>query len=107
MENLIDSLDSSFLEKIRPILYRGGFTSVREALKEQALLLIYDRINQYENECNYFYEKYKTTYEKVLEKTEAEKGKENFILEDDLLDWRFALEMLQKLRQIKLEIENA
>ena len=107
MENVNDALDSSFLEKVKPVLQRGGYAGVREALKEQALLLIHGRINQYENECNFFEQKYKASYNDILGKTEKEKGKEDFALEDDLLDWRFALEMLEKLRQAKQEIENA
>ncbi len=100
------NLDVDFLRKVGPVLRNMGFANEREALKEQALLLILSKINRYRTECSYYEKKYGMTFEKFAVMVQ-EIGEENFEYEDDLLDWRFARETLEDLMCQKKEIEDA
>ncbi|MEW6447278.1 MAG: hypothetical protein AB1426_04200 [Bacillota bacterium] len=100
------NLDAAFLEKVRPVLRELGFASERDALKEQALLLLLHKINRYEAECAFFAKKYGMSFEEFVKHLEAS-GKEDFEKEDDLLDWRFAAETLAELKRQLQEIERA
>jgi len=100
------SLDAGFLRKVRPVLRELGFASEREALKEQALLLLLSKISRYEAECAFFEKKYGMSFEEFVKHLEGQ-GKEDFEKEDDLLDWRFAAETLAELKQRVQEIERA
>lgn len=100
------NLDAEFLRKVGPVLRNMGFADVREALKEQALLLLLGKINRYQAECSYFEKKYGMTFEKFATMIQGNGG-EIFEHEDDFLDWRFAKETLEDLTRQKKEIENA
>jgi len=100
------NLDAEFLSKVGPVLRNMGFANEREALKEQALLLILGKINRYRAECSYYEKKYGMTFEKFVAMVQENDG-ENFEHEDDLLDWRFAKETLEDLMHQKKEIEDA
>ncbi|MBE3573563.1 MAG: hypothetical protein IMW95_11565 [Moorella humiferrea] len=99
-------LDADFLRKVVPVLRNMGFADEREALKEQALLLILSKINRYRAECSYYEKKYGMTFEKFAAELDQDNG-EDFAREDDLLDWRFAKETLEDLLRQKKEIEDA
>ncbi|CEP68482.1 Uncharacterized [Moorella glycerini] len=100
------NLDADFLRKVGPVLRNMGFANEREALKEQALLLILSKINRYRAECSYYEKKYGMTFEKFAAMVHENSG-EDFEHEDDLLDWRFAKETLEDLMRQKKEIEDA
>ena len=100
------NLDAAFLRKVRPVLREMGFAGEREALKEQVLLLLLSKISRYEAECAFFEKKYGMSLEEFVKHLESHE-KEDFEKEDDLLDWRFASETLDELKQRVQEIERA
>ncbi|MDN5344621.1 MAG: hypothetical protein PWQ18_732 [Clostridia bacterium] len=100
------NLDVDFLRKVGPVLRNMGFANEREALKEQALLLILSKINRYRAECSYYEKKYGMTFASFAAMVQENDG-EVFEYEDDLLDWRFATETLEDLMRQKKEIEDA
>jgi hypothetical protein len=59
------------------------------------------------SEVRHFEGKYRMDFEAFRKKVEHVEDHENFEMEDDLLDWRFAVEALDRLRRQKQELENA
>lgn len=76
----------------KPVLAEFGFTDAKELIREQIILMLQARISQYEAEKKIFEDKYKGHY-KTVSKTRFKT--EKFDLEDDLNDWRFALEAIE------------
>lgn len=100
------NLDARFLRKVGPILREMGFANEKEALREQALLILLSKISRYKAECSLFEKKYGMSFEEFAALVESS-DREDFEKEDDLLDWRFAKETLEELMKEKQEIERA
>jgi hypothetical protein len=100
------NLDSDFLQKVSPILREAGFSDEKEALKEQALMLLMGKVSRYQAECAFFEEKYGMSFEEFASRVQVT-GEENFEEDDDFLDWRFARESLADLRHRLQELKHA
>lgn len=86
-ENLLKSIHSVFLESHE--------TDEEGALVEVSLMIAISKRDKYLSECKRFEDKYKMTFDALETKARAEKGKEDFEIEDDLNDWEFALTSLK------------
>ncbi|MFZ2419421.1 MAG: hypothetical protein WAW22_12995 [Smithellaceae bacterium] len=93
-----------FLKLVKPVLAEFGFADEKELIREQIVLMLEARISQYEAEKRMFEDKYKGRYEKVSKKCFRV---EKFDFEDDLNDWRFALEAIEANNRKLGEILNA
>ncbi len=93
-----------FMKLARPMLAEFGFADEKELIKEQLILMLEARISHYEAETKIFEDKYRGRYEKIVRKSSPV---ENFDLEDDLNDWRFALEAIETNRKKLREFLNA
>lgn len=89
------------------VLSEKGYFSEEEMLKDVYFLNALSKIEQYKAEVGFFEKKYKTdlkSFEKMIHKT---KGKEDFIKENDLDDWVFAISALKwwskKAKEIKID----
>lgn len=79
--------------------------------KDAAYLFVLSKIDQYKGEKDYFEHKYKKYFRDVEREAHAEKGKEDFKLEEDLEDWEFALKSLEywenQFHQLRNNVEVA
>ncbi|MEW6665742.1 MAG: hypothetical protein AB1512_11050 [Thermodesulfobacteriota bacterium] len=104
---MANSLDQKFIETSESIIAKLGFKDIRSFVKQQASLLILAKIDKYESENTFFERKYKTSFEEFQERRKGKEGKEVYEEEDDYLDWRFARESLNHLREQKQELDHA
>jgi len=100
-------LDAGFVEKSESIVTQLGFKDLKSFVKNQTLLMLMPRIEKYEAENKRFEAKYCMGFKVFQKKTEGMKNEEVFTREDDYLDWRFAIEALDRLRKQKQELEHA
>ena len=73
---------------IEEILTKTGQTK-ESVLIEHIVMTGLAKLSRYEAQCIYFEKKYNETLEKFQERMSQE-GSEDFINEDDLMDWEFA-----------------
>lgn len=100
-------LDHKFVETSEAILSQFGYKDLKAFVKRHASLLLLAKIEKYESEVRQFEDKYRTDFEALSRKVDQVEDQEDFEVEDDLLDWRFAAEALVRLRRQKQELENA
>jgi hypothetical protein len=100
-------MDSRFLETSESIVSQLGFKDLRSFIKNQALLMLLAKIEKYEAENRRFEEKYHMDFERFQKKIEGLREEEDFLEEDDYLDWRFAKEALKSLRVQRQTLEDA
>jgi hypothetical protein len=81
----------------------GGFESSEQAAWEVSLTVTLPKVSTYERECERFRHKYSDTVESLRSAVEGFPGKEDFSLEDDLVDWEFAESALRIWKE-RLEI---
>jgi len=79
----------------------------KTALKEYLMMEMLSKKEKYLLEIKRFEKKYNSSFSK-FEKEIHSKNKENFDIEDDLMDWEFAVESLKTLENnlLKLRIKN-
>lgn len=99
------NIDKKFMDLAGPVLAEFGFSGAKELLKEQLVLMLEARISRYEAESRLFETKYGLGYEQFAGKCREEP--EVFEHEDDLNNWRFALESLRRYKDKLSEVENA
>ena len=97
---MIDNLDIKKLESI----YKEIGLSLIEPLKIHAESYIKIKIAKYQNENDCFEKKYKISFKEFKEKIDGSENIENFDMEDDIMDWEFAIKNLEywhgQLKQI-------
>ena len=74
---------------VAEILTKAGETEA-DALREHAVLLSLSKVSRYEAECNRFQAKYSERFDAFRDRVNGMREKEDFQLEDDLMDWEFA-----------------
>jgi len=104
MEKMIDS---KFTENTEAIIRQFGFKDLRSFIKNQALLMLTAKLDKYEAETKRYEARYHMSYTEFRKKMGKVDGVEDFEKEDDYLDWRFAVEAMERLSKQKLELENA
>lgn len=87
------------METIQSIITKLGFKSVEEAASHHARLILLGKISKYEAEYNFFKKKYNCEFKEFEQKINSMVNEEDFEMEDDLMDWQFAYELLTKYRQ--------
>ena len=75
-------------------IYREIAVSPINLLQNYALNHIRSKIQKYEAENSYFIKKYSCNLKDFKNMVESMENEENFTLEDDLMDWEFAVENL-------------
>lgn len=100
-------LDIKFAENTEAIVTQFGFKNLRSFVKNQALFLLLSKIEKYEAENRRFEVKYKMSFNAFQEKLGVLQNEEDFNQEDDYLDWRFTIEVKDRLSRQKQELENA
>jgi hypothetical protein len=75
-------------------------------LNNYALNQISNKLQKYELENKFFEKKYSCSFIEFKNKITAMKDKENFIWEDDLMDWEFAIENFELWQRTITEIKN-
>jgi hypothetical protein len=75
-------------------------------LNSYALNLISNKVQKYELENKYFEKKYLCSFHEFKNKIEGMKDDENFVWEDDLMDWEFAVENFELWQKTIKEIKN-
>lgn len=101
------SIDQKFAENTEAIVTQFGFKDLKSFIKNQALLMLMAKIEKYEAENKRFEGKYNMTFNAFKEKVGELHGEEDFIKDDDYLDWRFAKEAIERLLKQKQELEHA
>ena len=89
------AVNDELLKSIHSVFLESHETDEEGALVEVSLMIAISKRDKYLSECRRFEDKYKTTFESLVSKVRAEKGKEDFEVEDDLNDWEFAVTSLK------------
>jgi hypothetical protein len=92
---------------IDQILKEAGISSEVEALKNQVWMITLAKIEKYQAEAQKYQKKYQCKFEEFKKQLLNQKNEENFAMEDDYLDWKFAEEALKIWKERKEIISNA
>jgi tRNA C32,U32 (ribose-2'-O)-methylase TrmJ len=82
----------------REVLEKEG-VAIDDALRDVALLTGLSKISRYEAECHLFESRYGMQLHELQAKSAAMTGREDFKLDDDLMEWEFASAALDWLRR--------
>ena len=88
-------------------LAEDSFFSSDKMLKNFYFLNTLSKKEQYVAEIEYFEKKYGMKLNEFVKSIHSEKGKENFINEEDLEDWEFAFNALKWWNKKSKELKNA
>lgn len=94
------------MQDVQEILTELGYKGIEDAAKKHAWLILSGRIAKYEAECNFFINKHNCDYLNFEKKISTKSNDENFSEENDLLDWRFAFEQLNKCKQQIVKLQS-
>lgn len=89
------AMNDELLKSIHSIFLESHETDEQGALVEVSLMIAISKRDKYMGECRKLEDKYNMTFENLQSKIRAEKGKEDYEIEDDLNDWEFALTSLK------------
>ena len=92
-------------DKIKAI-YREIQISPIELLRNYAVNQIVGKIQKYAAENEFYKDKYKFSYDDLGRKVDLMENEENFEWEDDLMDWRFAVENLSYWQKRLEDVRN-
>ncbi len=88
------------------ILAEEGYTSEKSMLNDVYLMNALAKIEYYRAECENFENKYGMKLKTFEHRLHKDKGKEDFLKEDDLQDWEFANAALkwwqEKLKDLRI-----
>ncbi len=91
---------------VAEILSKAG-ESESEALREHAIFLCMSKISRYEAESERFQKKYGESFDSFRKQIRSGDKKEDFIKEDDFLDWEYATTALSYWRDCLEELRSA
>ena len=77
-----------------------GISDVSAILENEAIMMLLTKESRYRAEYNQLKKKYNSEFEDFKTKVEAS-GKEDFEVEDDLMDWEFAANALKMIEEKK------
>jgi hypothetical protein len=97
-------LDLKFIQVATPILSEFGFSSIKDLVTEQLILMLQSKIAHYEAENNVIEARFGRPYEAIVV---AESDSEDFDADDALNDWRFARESIVLYQKKMQDILNA
>ena len=93
------------LKTLTDNIHHHGYKDIFSFAANQAKLLTLSKIEEYKNIVSFFQKKYRMTF-KQFEKKLKSSHVENFNLEDDLLDWRFASEAVSMYEKELITLEK-
>ena len=82
-------------ETLNDLLKELGYKNIEDAAIKQVELTLLSKISKYKAENDFFRKKYNNEYSTFLKKSEI-KEHEDFEIGDDLMDWKFAVEAMNK-----------
>ena len=91
---------------ISEVLNKTGQTESM-VLREHLILTGLAKLSRYEAECLHFEKKYGETLESFKERLSRKQQEEDFVQEDDLMDWEFADAALKWWRSQLEELRHA
>lgn len=100
------TLDPKFIQLATSVLSEFGFSGIKELVTDQLSMMILSKIAHYETETKLYESKYKKSFEVTLAQAKRT-GIEDFDLDDDLNDWRFARESAELYRRKLQELQRA
>ncbi|MCP5048393.1 MAG: hypothetical protein GY940_14585 [bacterium] len=92
------STQVSIRDEINDVFRGFGISDMESVLENEAIMLLLAKESKYQAEYNQFKAKYNSEFEQFREKVEAS-GKEDFKIDDDLMDWEFAANALKTIQQ--------
>ncbi|NIM12343.1 MAG: hypothetical protein GTO45_09535 [Candidatus Aminicenantes bacterium] len=87
-------------DDIKDVFASVGVNDIASFLENEAIMMLLSKESKYRAEYNQFKEKYNAEFEE-FEKKVRESGKEDFEVEDDLMDWEFAFYALKDIEEKK------
>ena len=87
-------------EAVNDVFRSFGISDVSAILENEAIMMLLAKESRYRAEYNQFKKKYNSEFEDFKTKVEAS-GKEDFEVEDDLMDWEFAANALRMIEEKK------
>jgi hypothetical protein len=89
-------------EAVEDVCRSFGISDVSAILENEAIMMLLTKESRYSAEYNHFKKKYNSEFEDFKTQVETS-GKEDFAVEDDLMDWEFAgnaLKMIEEKKRI-------
>jgi hypothetical protein len=87
-------------EEVKDVFRSFGISDVGTILENEAIMMLLGKVSKYRAEYNMFKNKYNSEFEDFKKKVESS-GKEDFDVEDDLMDWEFAANALKTIEEKK------
>ncbi|MGD2092631.1 MAG: hypothetical protein PVH61_41075 [Candidatus Aminicenantes bacterium] len=87
-------------EEVKDVFQSFGISDVGTILENEAIMMLLGKESKYRAEYNMFKNKYNSEFEDFKKKVESS-GKEDFDVEDDLMDWEFAANALKTIAEKK------
>jgi len=83
------------MDTLAKTVRRFGYSDVEDFAKDHAKLLVWGKIEEYQNKNLYFEKKYSQKYKQFAKELADLKNDEDFDKEDDFMEWRFCMESLE------------
>ncbi|MGE5341323.1 MAG: hypothetical protein ACM3SY_07555 [Candidatus Omnitrophota bacterium] len=87
-------------EEVKDVFQSFGISDMNAILENEAIMLLLSKESRYRAEYNQFKKKYNSEFDEFKIKVENS-GKEDFEIEDDLMDWEFASNALKTIEEKK------
>ena len=87
-------------EAVQDVFRSFGISDVSALLENEAIMMLLTKESRYRAEYNQFRKKYNSEFDDFKTKVESS-GKEDFEVEDDLMDWEFAANALRSIDEKK------
>ncbi len=82
-------------ETLNSLLKELGYKNIEDAAIKQVELTLLSKISKYKAEDEFFRKKYKNDFETFIKRSEITED-EDFEIEDDIMDWKFAVDIINK-----------
>ncbi len=100
LDSLLCARPLTINEAVEDVFRSFGISDMSAILENEAIMLLLTKEFRYRAEYNQFKKKYNSEFEDF--KTQVEiSGKEDFAVEDDLMDWEFASNALKMIEEKK------
>jgi hypothetical protein len=87
-------------EEVKDVFQSFGISDVGTILESEAIMMLLVKESKYRAEYNMFKNKHNSEFEDFKKKVDSS-GKEDFYVEDDLMDWEFAANALKTIEEKK------
>lgn len=87
-------------DEVKDAFESVGIHDIGTFIENEAIMMLLSKESKYRAEYSQFKDKYNAEFEEFEQKV-RESGKEDFEVEDDLMDWEFAFHALKNIQQKK------